>query len=212
MDQKSVSGSLKIIRWSAVVLILVLSIWVAISTAQKQQVEATGRADIGGQFELVDQDGKTVTEANFLGRPMLIYFGYAYCPDVCPTALQVMGAAMEMIGSDADKIQPVFITIDPKRDTPELLAQYVASNGFPKKLTGLTGTPQQTQAAAKVWRGIYQRSSETRGEDDYLMDHSSIIYLMAADGEFVSAFSHADSPQIVAKCLTDHLAGKICRR
>jgi len=172
----------------------------------------TGRAAIGGDFLLLDQDGQPRTWQDFRGKPTLIYFGYTYCPDVCPTALQEMGAALAMLGSEAKNFQPVFITIDPERDTPEAMAQYVRSNGFPENMIGLTGSADQVAQAAKQWLVIYRRSDLDRGPDDYLMDHSSFIYLMAADGEFVTAFTHADSPKLIADCLRKHLAGQSCRR
>jgi len=122
------------------------------STSQTPQTTlSSGRASIGGDFTLINQDGVTVTQDDFRGKAMLIYFGYAYCPDVCPTALQVMGSAMQSIGDKANNFQSVLITIDPDRDTPELLAQYVSSNGFPDGLIGLTGTKEQIATAAKAF-------------------------------------------------------------
>jgi protein SCO1/2 len=203
------SQTLRTIRWLAVGLIVVLSLFLAANMFFK---ETPDRAAIGGDFTLIDQDGQTVTQERFRGRPMLIYFGYAYCPDVCPTALQEMGAALEILGEDASKIQAVFITIDPERDTPEVLKSYVRSNGFPEQMTGLTGTRAQIDAVAKKWLVLHQRSSEVRDAADYLMDHSSIIYLMDENGSFVAAFNHQDSPQVLAQCLRNYLDGKPCRR
>lgn len=152
----------------------------------KSAATATGTALIGGPFTLVNQDGKTVTEKDFLGRYMLVFFGYTYCPDICPTELQVMTAALEQMGEDAKKIQPVFVSIDPERDTPEVVKSYVEN--FGSGLVGLTGTPEQVAQAAKAYRVYYAKAAEA-GED-YKMDHSTIIYLMGPDGKFVKHFTY----------------------
>ena len=124
-------------------------------TAQSGQVTAhSGTAAIGGAFTLVDHTGKTVTNKDFLGKPQLIYFGFADCPDVCPTALQQMGAALALAGDAATLYQPIFITVDYERDTPEKMAQYVTANGFPKGLVGLTGTKEQVDVAKKAFKVI----------------------------------------------------------
>jgi cytochrome oxidase Cu insertion factor (SCO1/SenC/PrrC family) len=143
----------------------------------------TGVALVGGPFTLTDHNGRRVTEKDFLGKYMLAFFGYTYCPDVCPTELQVMMAALEAMGPDADKVQPVFISIDPARDTPEVLKSYVEN--FGPGLIGLTGTAEEVAATAKAYRVYYAKAGNTPSETDYLMDHSSIIYLMGPDGHFV---------------------------
>ncbi|MBL4618191.1 MAG: SCO family protein [Robiginitomaculum sp.] len=213
MNQK-LSTTLIVIRWTAIVLIIFIGgwMWVKSNNQPQQATLSSGRASIGGDFTLINQDGVTVTQDDFRGKAMLVYFGYAYCPDVCPTALQVMGAAMQSIGDKASNFQPVLITIDPDRDTPELLAQYVTSNGFPEGLVGLTGTKEQIATAAKAFSVVYRRAAGDEQADDYLMDHSSIVLLMDDKGEFVAAFGHQDSPQVIAKCLNDYLVGKPCRR
>lgn len=202
---------LRRIRWAAVILILVIGAWLAWKSFQTPP-GVQNRAELGGEFTLTNNLGQTVHYADFRGKPLLMYFGYTYCPDVCPTALQDMGMAMDELGKDADKVQPLFISVDPGRDTVEVMNEYVQSKGFPKNLIGLTGTKEELAKVASEWKVIYRKSDETRGQDDYLMDHSSIIYLMDKNGTFVSAFSHLDHPDIIAKCLRDHLAGKPCRR
>lgn len=167
-------------------------------TAQSGQVTATGKAAIGGAYTLVDQTGKAVTDKDFHGKPQLIYFGYTFCPDVCPTALQQMGAGLALAGDAADYYQPIFITIDPERDTPEMLAQYVTNNGFPKGLIGLTGSPEQIAHAMKVFKVIGQKVEDPDSAAGYTYDHSSIIYLMSEKGEFVDVFTHATTPQQIA--------------
>lgn len=211
MHSSTVSIWLRRIRWIAAALILVLGGVLAWKSFQSPP-GVQDRTALGGEFTLTDNAGRTVHYADFRGKPLLMYFGYTYCPDVCPTALQDMGMAMDELGPDADKVQPVFISVDPGRDTVALMNEYVKSAGFPKHLIGLTGTPEEVAKVASEWKVIYRKSAETRGQDDYLMDHSSIIYLMDKNGKFVSAFSHADSPETIANCVRDHLAGKPCRR
>ena len=143
----------------------------------------SGVALVGGPFSLVNQDGKRVTEKDFLGNYMLVFFGYTYCPDVCPTELQVMTAALDQLGPEASRIQPVFVSIDPARDTPEVLKAYVAN--FGPRLMGLTGTAEEVAAIAKAYRVYYAKAGNSTSATDYLMDHSSIIYLMGPDGRFV---------------------------
>jgi protein SCO1/2 len=147
------------------------------------QQQGSGVALVGGPFSLVDQDGRRVTEKNFLGKYMLVFFGYTYCPDICPTELQVMSAALDQLGPEADRIQPIFVSIDPARDTPEVLKAYVAN--FGPRLIGLTGSPEEIAAIAKAYRAYYAKAGNGSTATDYLMDHSSIIYLMGPDGHFV---------------------------
>ena len=147
------------------------------------QQQGSGVALVGGPFSLVDQDGRRVTEKDFLGKYMLVFFGYTYCPDICPTELQVMSAALDQLGLEADRIQPIFVSIDPARDTPEVLKAYVAN--FGPRLIGLTGSPEEVAAIAKAYRAYYAKAGNGSTGTDYLMDHSSIIYLMGPDGRFV---------------------------
>ncbi|MCC5997317.1 MAG: SCO family protein [Oceanicaulis sp.] len=162
-------------------------------------VRASGEAQIGGPFTLINHHGETVTEADFAGRPMLIYFGFTYCPDVCPASLQVMGAALEQLSPDERaQFQPILISVDPERDTPELLAQYVTAPAFPENLTGLTGTLEQVRNAARAYRVFFARVEDDGVSPDYTVDHSSIIYLMDREGRFVEVFPHATSPAVIA--------------
>jgi len=150
--------------------------------------QGSGIALVGGPFSLVDQDGRRVTEKDFLGRYMLVFFGYTYCPDVCPTELQVMSAALDQMGPEADRIQPVFVSVDPARDTPEVLKAYVGN--FGPRLIGLTGTPEEIAAVAKAYRVYYAKAGNGSSGTDYLMDHSSIIYLMGPDGRFITHMAY----------------------
>ncbi len=154
------------------------------------------RPTIGGPFTLVDQDGRTVTEAAFKGKPTLIYFGFTFCPDVCPTSLLLMETALEKLGPDAaNKVNLVFITVDAERDTPELLKGYVTN--FGPTFIGLTGTPDQVAAAARAYRVYYQKVPGKDG-GPYLMDHSSIVYLLDRNGRFVTHFTHDAKAEAIA--------------
>lgn len=147
---------------------------------------------IGGPFELIDQDGRLVTEQDLAGRLMLVYFGYTFCPDVCPTSLQTMSVALEQLGDDALDVAFLFVTLDPKRDTLAQMKAYVSL--FEPGPTGLTGTAEQIAAAARAY-GIYYRLHDDDGDEDYLVDHSSFIYLMDREGRYLAHFGHAATPE-----------------
>lgn len=153
---------------------------------------------VGGTFELVDQTGKSVTERSYPGRWRLMFFGYTFCPDICPTELQVMAQALDELGPLADKVQPLFISIDPQRDTPRQLADYVAQ--FDERLAGLTGTPQQVAAVVKAW-GVYAAKAAGSDPDNYLMDHSTYVYLMDPDNKLVSLFERGTSATDMAAAM-----------
>ena len=158
--------------------------------ARSGAVVATGTADIGGPFELVNQNGELVTQETIKGKPQLIYFGFSYCPDVCPLALQQMGAALEVVDRKGTYFQPIFISVDPERDTPEILKVYVENNGFPKNLIGLTGTTEQVEAAKLSYKIYSQKVSDPDSAAEYTIDHVSLIFLMDKEGKFANVFTH----------------------
>ncbi|ESQ81015.1 SCO family protein [Asticcacaulis sp. YBE204] len=147
---------------------------------------------IGGPFTLTDQYGQPQTEAVLNGKWTAVFFGFTYCPDICPLTLQTLDQAKKKLGKDGDKLQFVFITVDPERDTPEILKAYLDSGGFPKGVIGLTGTPEQIAAAAKAYRATYDKVGDG---PDYTMNHTSVIYLMNPKGEFVSPLTHGLTPE-----------------
>lgn len=163
-----------------------------------------GQPTVGGPFELVDGDGRTVTQADFAGKPMVVYFGFTFCPDVCPTELVAIADAIDLLPPDeAKEIQPVFITVDPERDTPEVMKDYVSN--FHERLVGLTGSPEQVRLAAQAYRVYFaKQESETEGVP-YLMAHSSYIYVMDAKGRYVRHFSMGASPEEIAAGLKEVL-------
>ena len=169
-----------------------------ISQSPIDKTPAPQAAAIGGPFTLVDHENRPVTVDYFKGRLMLVYFGYTFCPDICPTVLTDMGDALGILGEAADKVTPVFITVDPDRDTPEHLKEYLKF--FHPRMVGLTGTPEQTAAALKAYK-VYAAKAFVEGgdADDYLMDHTSIIYLMGPDGAYKAHFSHGVGAEDMAK-------------
>ena len=155
----------------------------------EQQV--SGKALVGGPFTLTDTTGKRITDQDFRGKYMLVFFGYTSCPDICPTTLQLMAGVLEKLGPKADRITPIFISVDPERDTPKKLQSYVKS--FDPRLIGLTGTPDEIAAAAKVYRLYYAKVPNKDKPGDYTMDHSSVIYVMDPKGDFVTHFTSTSS-------------------
>ncbi len=147
----------------------------------------SGKALVGGPFTLTDDSGKRVTDKDYRGRYMLVFFGYTSCPDICPAGLQLISAALENLGPKADQITPIFVSVDPDRDTPEKLAAYVKN--FNPRLVGLTGTPEEIAAVATAYKVYYKKVPNADAPDDYGMDHTSIIYLMDPRGEFVTHFT-----------------------
>lgn len=166
----------------------------------KQTSTASKGAQIGGPFELVDHTGAVVTNADYAGKFTLIYFGYTYCPDVCPTSLTTMTDALKSLGSKAKDIVPLFITVDPKRDTVEQLRMYISH--FHPRLVGLTGTEEQVAKAAKAFRVYFAKQKESApGANDYLVDHSSIVLFMGQKGQYLTHFGHAVSAEAMAERL-----------
>lgn len=160
---------------------------------------------LGGTFSLVNQAGQPVTERDYAGRWMLVYFGYSYCPDVCPTELGTMAAALDAMGAAGEGVTPVFITVDPQRDTPAALADYVSR--FHPRLQGLTGTPEQIAEVARRYRVYYARAQRP-DMTDYLMDHSSFIYLVGPDGRVRSLFRPEMRPEDIAAAVTAQMGGR----
>ena len=152
-------------------------------------------AQIGGPFTLVDQDGKTVTEKNFTGSYKIIYFGFTYCPMICPTELQKIAGVLNTLGAEGEQITPIFITVDPARDTPEVMKNYVTQ--FHPRLTGLTGSKEQIEAVEKNYR-VFAKKAQDPAMSDYSMDHSSFIYLMGPDDTLVAIYRTADTADFIA--------------
>jgi protein SCO1 len=162
---------------------------------------AVAPAAIGGSFTLTDSSGAKVTEAALKGHPTLIFFGYTHCPDVCPTSLFEISEVMRALGPDADKVGAYFITVDPERDTPAAMKEYMAS--FDPHLKGLTGTPDEIAKVLTAYR-VYARKVPLK-DGDYSMDHTALVYLMDGNGRFVAPFSLKRTPQEAATDLKRYL-------
>jgi len=203
----------RIIRWTAMGLVIAMlagsaALWLRPGGLSGAIHAATGIAmpggvQVGGPFSLVDQTGKPVTQASWPGRWLLVYFGYTYCPDVCPTELQTIAATLDALGPLAARVVPIFITIDPERDTPELMAGYVKL--FDDRLIGLTGTPQQIAAVARAYR-VYYAKVTPKESTTYLMDHSSFLYLMGPDGMLRMLFDPATGAGDIAGAIRTRLS------
>lgn len=172
--------------------------------APDQATTGTGQPAIGGPFQLTDQNGRTVTEAALKGKPSLVFFGYTYCPEVCPTTLTAMSRWLKALGQDGDKLTIFYVTIDPQRDTAKQLKQYLTA--FDPRIHGLTGTPAQVARIAKEYRVYYARSPLPNG--DYEMDHSTTTYMMDRDGRFVGAIGYGEKDEAVLPLLRDLIAGR----
>jgi protein SCO1 len=158
-------------------------------------------ATIGGPFSLTDQNGRTVTDRDLKGHPFLVFFGFTHCPDVCPTALFEVSEIMRALGPDADRVRMLFVTVDPERDTPTTLKDYLSS--FDPHLSALTGDPEAVAAMAKAYRVYYKKVPLSEG--GYTMDHTAIVYLMNKDGKFVSPFNIKRPPEVAAADLRKYL-------
>jgi protein SCO1 len=161
----------------------------------------TQAAAVGGPFRLVDQDGRTVTDQDFKGRPTLVFFGFTHCPDVCPTTLFEVSEVLRALGPDADRARAAFVTVDPERDTPAKLKEYLSS--FDPHLSALTGDADAVAAMAKAYK-VYWKKVPLEG-GAYTLDHTAIVYLMDKDGKFVAPFSVKRKPQDAAADLRKHL-------
>ncbi len=176
----------------------------AIAAVSWRERPASMSLDLGGPFALVDaNNGRSVTEQSFRGKLMLIYFGYTYCPDACPTTLNNISEAMAKLGTAADRIAPLFISIDPGRDTPQVMANYVKA--FDPRIQGLTGDAEATARVAKEF-GVYYRKHDVPG--GYLVDHSSLLYIMGGQGELLKVLPASEGADKLAGDLRDLLGGK----
>ena len=167
-----------------------LSVLLAFALFVSAPSAATSSVTIGGPFALSTPDGRTVTDQTYRGKWLLVYFGYTFCPNSCPTTLLEVATALKELGAAAGQIQPLFITVDPQRDTPTVMQEYTQS--FDPRIIGLTGTPQQIAAVAREYGAYYVAHRTGSGPNDYVMDHSTYVYVMNPEGKFVRAFASGD--------------------
>ncbi len=163
------------------------------------KVTTVGQALIGGPFTLTDHTGRRVTDQDYRGSFMLVMFGFTFCPDICPSELQLISAALDKLGPKGNRVVPIFISIDPERDNPTQLAMYVKS--FHPRLIGLTGTPEEVATAAKAYRVYAKKVPDPKSSAGYTMDHSALIYLMGPDGTYRTHFTPGISVDALAERL-----------
>jgi len=156
------------------------------SPAEIMDILMWNREPVGGPFELTDHTGRVRTQRDFRGQLMLVYFGFTYCPDICPTDLQAIGQALDKLGREADSVQPLFVTVDPERDTAQHLAEYVPL--FHPRLIGLTGSPDAVRKAADAYKVYFAKVPVGKETGDYTVDHTAFIYLMDRDGNYLGFF------------------------
>jgi len=181
---------------------LALCLTLIVVVAQRGNGPAVTQASaVGGPFKLTDQDGRTVTETDVKGKPVLVFFGYTHCPDVCPTTLFDMSEVFRKLGPDADRAAGLFITVDPERDTPEAMKSYLSS--FDPHLRGLTGDEAAIESAAKAYRVYFRKVPGADG--NYTMDHTGLVYLMDKQGNFVAPFNLKRRPEEAAADLRKYL-------
>lgn len=179
-------------------------VWQARAPQDLPATRITGEAAITNAYALTDQTGRAVTAETFAGQWQLVFFGFTYCPDICPTTLAYLASVMDLLGDDAKEVAPIFITVDPQRDTVGVMADYVTA--FHPALIGLTGTEAQVAEAATNFRVFYERAEEEAAPDGYMMAHSGYIYLMHPDGRFEAVFREGDQPPEV---LTSEISMRI---
>jgi protein SCO1/2 len=174
--------------------------WMSLIAVPMPRVATSGTAAIGGPFTLVSSNGDPVTEQSYRGKWLLIFFGFTFCPDACPTALYNISVALEKLGADAGKLQPLFVTVDPQRDTRDVMREYLKS--FDSRIIGLTGSQDQIDRVVKEYR-VYaaRQKSETGGDGDYLVSHSAYIYLMDPQGKFVNVIQGSEAGEAIAAWL-----------
>ena len=164
---------------------------------------ATEKATIGGPFTLTDQNGQVKTDKDYKGQWILVFFGFTHCPDVCPTAIANMDQALKQLGPEAAKVHPIFITLDPRRDTPAELKSYLAN--FGPGWTGFTGNTPQIDMVTGEYKVYFAKQSMPESEIGYTINHSGFIYLMGPDGEYRAHFQHSDTPDVIAQGIRQHL-------
>jgi protein SCO1/2 len=206
MPRTTIAAAVKVAAALAVLVAVtayVLGLW-PFAGKLEEAAQGQGQALIGGPFSLVAHTGERVTEADFAGRAKLMYFGYTYCPDMCPLGLATITAAYEQLSpAERERVVPIFMTVDPERDTVAAMADYVAL--FHPDLVGLTGTVEEVDAAASAYR-VYHRKAPSESTTDYLVDHSTFIYLMDGANAYVTHFGHDATAEEVADGVRRHLA------
>ncbi|PWE29859.1 SCO family protein [Maritimibacter sp. 55A14] len=184
--------SLRVLAGAATLGVGSVLLWQARAPQDLPAPLVTGEAAITNAYTLTDHTGRTVTADSFAGQWQLVFFGFTHCPDICPTTLGYMAQVMDLLGPDAEQVTPIFVTVDPARDTPDVMAAYVEA--FHPRMVGLSGTEAQVAEAAANFRVWYERSEDATAPDGYTVAHAGHIYVMAPDGGFVDVWLEGDAP------------------
>lgn len=199
MAKQQNSNKFKVRIISSIILaVIAIGVWSLVIMGPKSDetpsAAENSRALIGGEFELINHNNEVVTDKDFLGKYMIVYFGYTYCPDVCPMDLQIMADALRYLDTDdLQMLNPVFVSIDPERDTPDVMAEYISF--FHDDLIGLTGSPEQVDTIKKAYRVYAAKADDS---EDYLVDHTAYTYLMDKEGKLLQHFNHGEDPEDMA--------------
>ena len=197
--------TIRMVSWAAALVVTVVFAgyagWRTFGPQQRvPTAKEVSQSLIKSEFELIDHQGRKVTAKDYRGKWQLVFFGFTFCPDVCPTTLATVSQAMDMLGEEAERVTPLFITVDPDRDTPEIMAEYVSA--FHPRMIGLTGSPEQIKSAAKAFRVYYAKAPQKDAPDGYLMGHSGFVYLMTPEGTYDDVFSNErDTPETIAAAI-----------
>lgn len=197
MSTKRLSLVLAVSLFVLGALVLVYAATQLVPQPGQQQASSS----VGGPFEMTDQTGATITDASMTGQPFAVFFGFTHCPDICPTKLFELSEVMKAMGPDAEKVSVLFVSVDPERDTPDVLARYISS--FSNRIRALTGSKEQIDAMVKAYRGYYRKVPTEGG--DYTMDHTAIVYLMDREGRFVAPLNLDRTPDEVASEIRQQL-------
>ncbi|NRP70500.1 hypothetical protein ILFOPFJJ_01380 [Ensifer psoraleae] len=197
--------SIRIALWAAILVMVAILGWLTYDMTQSKQQASSG--PFGVPFTLVAQDGKPITEKAFTGKATALFFGFTHCPEVCPTTLFEMNGWLEKVDPDGSKLQAYFITVDPERDTPELLGQYVSN--VSKRVTGISGPPEKVLEMVKGYRVYYKKVpvDEKNPDGDYTMDHTASVFLLDANGHFSGTIAYGENPETAVQKLENLTKG-----
>lgn len=197
------------IRFTPLALMLALSLAACQDSSEINVIDSScssrAYAEIGGPFSLIDHKGFAVTQDDYTSNYSLVYFGFTYCPDVCPLSLVKIRQALDLLPESITKPQTLLISIDPERDTPELMKTYIENESFPDDLVGLTGSLDQVTAAANAFKAYFSKFEDDTSSADYSVDHSTITYLMDRNWQLKTYFTAQETPENMAHCLADLL-------
>lgn len=197
--------SIRIVLWAAILVMVAVLGWLTFDMTQPKQQAASG--PFGVPFTLVAQNGEQITEKAFTGKPTALFFGFTHCPEVCPTTLFELNGWLDKVDPEGNKLQAYFITVDPERDTPEVLGQYVSN--VSKRITGISGPPDKVLEMVKGYRVYYKKvpTDEAKPDGDYTMDHTASVFLLDANGQFSGTIAYGENPETAVKKLENLTRG-----